>query len=436
MIRRITMVARREYLAYVRTKTFIVGALLLPAMFVLGIGIMALLESFPKPERVFSFLDETGRYGEKITQGILERAKDRTIDTGLRRFAFRTPEEILGHKSLFSPRAALIDSVRTRSIMMLFVLSDSGSSVPVLYSYAADLTEAEENLKDIVSKIASRAVLEDVLSSLEADSAVIALAVRGLKTKTRAVTERGAEAPKAEHFLRSAMPMILVYILWIGIMMSASHLITSTLEEKMNRTFEVLLSAVSPTELMTGKLLGQAAAGLTLIAIWLVVAGIGAGVVPRFVSSDQIGSLSGLLPASLLFWFIVFFLLAFLFIASMYVAIGSVCNTMREANSLAQPIVFVLVVPVMMMFYAAKNPDHIIVKVLSFIPPFSPFLMVNRLPASPPPPWWQPLVSAVILLAATVLVIQAAGRVFRIGILMYGKRPSLPEILRWARRSG
>jgi ABC-2 type transport system permease protein len=242
--------------------------------------------------------------------------------------------------------------------------------------------------------------------------------------------------------IRQWLPSAFVYLLWVAIFAIAQMLLTSVIEEKSNRIIEVLLSSVTPGELMIGKLLGIAAVGLTMIAVWIgsfvavalwqaagtaATGGAGGGELAQ-VPSDIATLLrtTWLLPA-----FAVYFLLGFLFYAGLILALGSTCNTLKEAQSFMGVIVMFLMVPLLTMTYIPRDPNGPLATALSWFPPYTPFVMMNRVTADPP--LRDVIGTMLLLLAATAVVLWGAGKVFRIGVLRTGQPPKLLELLRWLR---
>ncbi|HLU37778.1 MAG TPA: ABC transporter permease, partial [Planctomycetota bacterium] len=222
-------------------------------------------------------------------------------------------------------------------------------------------------------------------------------------------------------------PVVFVYLLWIAVFSIAQMLLTNTVEEKSNRIIEVLLSSVSPHQLMNGKILGIAATGLTMIGSWVVFALIGLKVVDLDVAWSAVVSDPLYLGS-----FIGYFLAGYLIYAAVLVAIGSVCNSLKEAQNLMQPVILVLMVPVIAMFFVVRDPNGTVARILTYIPVYTPFLMMNR--ASGPPPLWEYVASTILILLTIAAAFWAAGRVFRVGILMTGKPPRIGEVLGWLLR--
>ena len=184
----------------------------------------------------------------------------------------------------------------------------------------------------------------------------------------------------------------------------------------------MLLSSVSPFQLMAGKIFGTCAVGLTLMTIW-AVGGFGA------LAFNGLH----LVDTAQLVLCLVYYLLGFVLIASLMVAVGSACNTLKEAQNLLSPVMFLLTIPMFFWVAVGKEPNGTLATVMSMIPPFTPFLMMMRIASVPAPPPFQIAASIAILALAAFLAMRFAARVFRVGSLLYGKPPSVREIFRWMR---
>ena len=244
-----------------------------------------------------------------------------------------------------------------------------------------------------------------------------------------------AEVARKDIALKWA-PVAFVYLLWISVFMMAQMMLTNTIEEKSNRIIEVLLSSISPLELMTGKILGIAVTGLMVVGSWALFFALGIYLMPTFFPQSEgiiasLGLGSILANPAYLASFIIYFVLGFLLYASVLGGIGSVCNSLKEAQNLQQPVVLILIIPLLAMMPIASDPNGTLARVLSFIPPFTPFVMMNR--AGGPPAAWEYALTSVLLLLTVWLTFRGAAKIFRIGILMTGKPPKLREMLRWLR---
>lgn len=252
--------------------------------------------------------------------------------------------------------------------------------------------------------------------------------VKSLTTRPRGtvttVTERGEHrGGEAAAYL---VPMGFMMLLWISVFSSGQYLLTTTIEEKSSRVMEVLLSAASSMQIMSGKIIGQGAVGLTILAVY-----VGAGI----VSAQQFGAL-GLIPIDRLVWLGVYFVMAYFLIASLMAAIGSAVNEMREAQSMMSVVMLVLIIPMMLWMPILKQPNSTFSVVASMIPPATPFVMALRLGQTGEPiPGWQIFASIVIGFIAVFISVWAAAKIFRVGALMYGKPPNWRTLLRWIRQA-
>jgi ABC-2 type transport system permease protein len=244
--------------------------------------------------------------------------------------------------------------------------------------------------------------------------------------------EKGLEAMGAADIIRQWAPSAFVYLLWVAIFSVMQMLLSNTIEEKSNRIIEVLLSSVTPGELMMGKLLGIAAIGLTMVGAW-VAALFGILSWKSGGASELAGQVLLVLRTSnLVPLFAVYFLLGYLMYAAFILSLGSVCNTLKEAQSYMAAMTLLMIVPLMTMTFIPKDPNGPLARVLSWIPLYTPFIMMNR--ANSDPPLIDLAGTLVLLLATTIGALYLAGRIFRIGILRTGQPPRIVEMLRWALR--
>jgi ABC-2 type transport system permease protein len=226
---------------------------------------------------------------------------------------------------------------------------------------------------------------------------------------------------------------IFVMILYMSLLLYGIAVMRGILEEKSNRVMEVLLGSLSPDQLMTGKIIGIGLVGLTQMAVYAATA----GVVRVYIAANQVeGDWTAMLDAFSpvkMFYFVVFFVLGYFMFTALFAAVGAVCNSEQEAQNLQTPLVMCLVVPMLATLFFVGNPDSTVAVVVSLIPIFTPMVMFMRISVLTPP-LWQILLSVVLLLATIWVFFKGVAKIFRVGILMYGKRPTIPEILRWARR--
>jgi ABC-2 type transport system permease protein len=221
------------------------------------------------------------------------------------------------------------------------------------------------------------------------------------------------------------VPFFFMFLMFMGIYANGQQMLTSIIEEKSSRVIEVLLSAVSPFQLMAGKILGIAGIGLTVIALWGIAA---------YATANWQG-LNIEVPVELMLYFAVYYILGFLLFTSILAAIGSVCNTIKEAQSLMMPISFLFILPIMAWPLFVEHPEGTMAKAASFFPLLTPMVMILRISSSSDVSLIEILATMVVLAVAVLAVMWMSAKIFRTGILMYGKRPNLTEILRWLRQS-
>jgi ABC-2 type transport system permease protein len=237
------------------------------------------------------------------------------------------------------------------------------------------------------------------------------------------VTATGDSASRADFsFL---LPMGFTILLMISVMSSGQALLTTTIEEKSSRTIEVILSAVSPLELLTGKILGQLAVGLTILVTYSSMGIFG------LVSMAMIG----LLDPSLIVYLFLFFLITYVIMGSIMAAIGSAVNELREAQSLMTPVTLFMMIPWLFWYPISRDPNSLFATIISFVPPMNAFAMLLRLTSTSPPPMWQVWLSIVVGISAACGALWFASRIFKIGLLMHGRPPNLATLLRWARQA-
>ena len=230
---------------------------------------------------------------------------------------------------------------------------------------------------------------------------------------------------QAHEIVNMLVPFFFMYLIFLGMVGTGQQMLGSIIEEKSSRIIEVLLSAVSPFQLMAGKILGLAGIGMTVMALWFAAA----------YAAARWQDLNVDVSTELLLYFVVYYILGFLFFSAVLTGIGSVCNTIKETQSLMMPVMLIFIIPMIAWFKLVQSPNGTMARVFSFIPPMTPMVMILRLTASADV-WFIEIGASILLLLVAVLAVTwAAAKIFRTGILMYGKKPGLFEILRWLRQS-
>jgi ABC-2 type transport system permease protein len=223
--------------------------------------------------------------------------------------------------------------------------------------------------------------------------------------------------------------LLFTMIMMMVIISYGNTLMRSVIDEKNSRIIEVLVSSVTPGQIMSGKILGLGAASMSQVVIWILM---GALMGTGGFGAAYIGGAASIFSPAFAVWFVLFLILGFAFFSCLFALIGAIAPTEQDAQHFIGPITMTLIVPIVIEFAIIENPSVLWVRLLSYVPPFSPSVMLMRLTFGRIDVW-EPLLSAAILAGVVIGVAWFSGRVFRIGILMTGKRPTLPEILKWVK---
>jgi ABC-2 type transport system permease protein len=283
---------------------------------------------------------------------------------------------------------------------------------------AAGLDDATEG---VIHEGLRQALVSARLKQSGLDPASVETSMRVTRPNTVVVAANGQQQERRG--FNRALPFIMGILLFMGVMMGGQTLMTSTIEEKSSRVVEVLLAAVSPLELMWGKLIGQLGIGLLMMSVY-----VGLGMLALFQFA-----MIGLLDPMLVVYLLLFFLISYLVYGSIMMAIGAAVNQMADAQSLMGPVMMLLVAPYVLTPFIGQAPNSAFSTAVSFIPPVNSFAMLARLASSSPPPVWQVLLSMLVGIAAAATAVWFASKIFKIGLLMHGKPPSFATLIRWAK---
>jgi len=444
MIQRIGLVAAREYVATVSRKGFLIGLLVTPVLIflfaVLGPRIMN--SRSPRVSGQLELIDPTAVVAPELKASLEPQAIAARRARGTAEGAPQGPAAA-AQLTASIPQITLLEPPRTDDINQdkrwLVTTSTMGAPHLGLVVVHPDAVVRAAGRSDYGSydlylaahvdeatETAIRDGMQDALIGARMkqsgiDRQAVEASMRVASPTVTVVTAAGAQ-PSRRGFARM-LPIICVVLLFIGIMSGGPALMTSTVEEKSSRVVEVLLAAVSPVELMAGKLLGLLGIGLTIVAVYL-----GLGV---FALGEY--SLAGNLDPMLIVYLIVFYLLASMVYGGLMLAIGAAVNQVAEAQSLMGPLMFLLLVPYLLSFMVGAAPNSALSVALSFVPPLNSFVILARLASATPPPLWQVLGSMLAGLAGAAVTVWFAAKVFRIGLLMHGKPPNFATLIRWAR---
>ncbi len=425
--RNVLAIVRREFLERVRKKSFLVSTILTPLIFGALMVLPAALALLRHEEVTVAVVDRTGWAGPLVMEARPERPKTPNPEGGLEAEADRRQEAALTFRA--EPAGADLETLKrdleARILDGILVLDpDPQEELKATY-FAKSLTNTP--LMGLLTLKLNQARLQQKLQRLGLDPKVAA-ELKGRVEMNLVKVEKGGKTRKGNLFTDLFRPILLAFVIYFMVIMYGVALSNGVLEEKNGKIVEVLLSAVRPFELMAGKIAGIAAVGLLQYLIWFLV---GAGLYlanPLNVASAEGGWMRPLEMAVL----VLYFLVGFVFYASIYAAVGAVCTTQQEAQQWQTPVTFGLVVPFVLMMPTLQNPHAGWVVFLSLFPLTSPITMLLRVGAVEVPPW-EIGASLALLLLGTLGVTWVAAKIYRAGILMTGKRPSIPEILRWMR---
>jgi ABC-2 type transport system permease protein len=416
-MRKILKIAQREYIETVKTKAFIFGILMLPVMIgliIFFIRRMSPEKAGPQPPVKVAVNDLTGKLAAEIEASF----NNHNQENPKRQIQLHLPE-IQQDSDEFEEQAR--NKLRQGQVDVYVVLDRNvldGSGKIHLYTYK----QKASNI-DILSSIEYIFYKEVVNQRYKIQNLSQELLEKLRNVPIERVEIGPAEGQdrvqsKTDTVMKMMIPFFFMYLMFLGIFISGQQIISGVIEEKSSRVIEVLLSAVSPFELMAGKILGLAGTGITLVSLWAGAA---------FLTARS-QSINIEITAQFVIYFAIYYIFGFLLVSSILAGAGSVCNTIKETQSLMMPLTMIFIIPLLSWFKVVQDPNGTMARVFSFIPPLTPLVMVLRL-SSGSDIWTVEIIASIILLAATVLAaIWAAAKVFRTGILMYGKRLSIREV--------
>ena len=454
MTTRILHVALRDFLATVMTKGFIIGLLVVPiigaVMYLVGPWLFD--DSRYRIEGEYAVVDPTGAVLPAMSAALDPGAvADRRMNE-FRRTLGDAPEAVRGMAEA-AMRQSMDDALGPAPNVRLRVLPADAdveaakawlneepdgprhTALIVIHEHAVTAGAAQElgaydlfvppglddRDLDFIHDSVGDAIVDARVAARSLDRGELDALLRVPRPRSTTV------GPDAERDtvggLNFMLPMAFMMLMFLGVMSGGQTMLTSMIEEKSTRVVEVLLSAVSPMELMAGKLIGGVAITLVMLGLYIAM---GLVLLSTF-------SLFGLLDPWLIVYLALFFLIGFFLFGSLMLAVGAAVNDMTEAQTLQMPLILVLMVPWFIWPAVSRNPGSTFAVVVSHLPPINSFGMLLRLGSTQPPPWWEVWLSILVGLASVVAAVWVAAKVFRIGLLMYGKPPDLKTLIRWVR---
>jgi ABC-2 type transport system permease protein len=440
-VRKLWAVLKREYRETVRKPSFLVMTVLAPFLMAALMVVPALLAVKGMGERRVAILDGTGRLGA-VAETLRQESSRGTSPFARGGRAGREggptgkilPEYVdlsgVDQKNAVGPYLGRLSKESTPEERLLdgilLIPADAFARPVTKLTYfsrsAADLL-AQERL----GRVVNRALQRERLASRGLEPSEVELLLAPLPVQSVQVTKSGQERTGGEGSF--AVAMLFLALLFIPSLVYGQEVMRGVIQEKTDRVVEILVSSMTPMELLSGKILGMAAVGLTQMAVWMAMAGLllGSG-----LSQAQAAGLdlSTVLRPAVAVWFVVFFLLSYLVTVGAYAAGGAIVSSEKEAQQVLTPVMIVFMVPWFLMMPILTNPDSTLSVVLSLVPIYTPMTMFIRILVSEPPAW-QVALSLVLSVATIAFLLKATAKVFRAGLLATGKRPTIPELWRW-----
>jgi ABC-2 type transport system permease protein len=449
-------IIKREYLQQVRGKAFWISTFLIPT---LGLGMIfiqvALTKNLVAKGRI-AVVDLSGRLyepfvaeykarptdeepekpkkddkaqprvDEKSVTEKMNESRSQKITTQLDLFKVdATPE------TLRAIRTRLNEDVQKERIKAYIVLTPQTLETGAA-EWRAQSVKAEVVMREQIANYLSRAATKERLKDRGVDPKLYdAARLRVDLEPHEAKDVESGESGKNVGF-NLAVSATFFFLIYLSIFIYGAYIMRGVLEEKNNRIVEVIVSSVRPTTLMLGKILGIGLVGLTQYTVWATLAI--ALALPGVAAIAGMGEGLPHIPAATIGAFVLFFLLGYFLYASLYAALSAPFNTEQEAQQFVMIPGMMLVLTSTTWFFAYNQPNGRLATVLSIFPFTAPLIMFMRISVQTPP-LWQIATSVALLVATILLVAWFAGRIYRVGILMYGKKPTLPEIFRWAMKA-
>lgn len=435
-MRKLLAVIRREFMVRVRTRAFVISTVLGPVLLGMLFVLPMLLESRDRaPKRIVVLDAAGGNFGSRVAEALSGARRGSGADAPPRYqvVSVMATEGSTAPLDTLTPHLGVKDA-GPDALVGVVVVADSVIETGRMHYYGSNVGSLSE-MGDL-QRILRQAVIAERLSRSGVDVSVLAAATAPVSLETSRVSNGQASGESGESSFMLAY--VMSFLLYFALIIYGIQVMGSVVEEKTNRIMEILVSSLSPFELMLGKVIGVGSVALLQLGIWtgtakvlasqrVAIAGL-LGASPSDAMSMPIPSISG----ELLAVYLSFFVLGFFLYSAAYAAVAATVSTQQEAQQAAMPITLCIVVGLMLMFGLLDEPNGTLARTMSMIPFFAPFVTPVRYSLSPLP-LMEVLASAGITGLGVLAVAWVAGRIYRVGILMYGKRASVMEILRWIR---
>jgi ABC-2 type transport system permease protein len=412
-VKKIFTIARWEYIEKVRTKTFIISIFVTPAILLLfSLAPTWFTKNADDSTRAYGIIDSSGIYFKPLKISLEEVE----LKNGQPKFIIIN---LFNENENFSDIKKSADNDVTKNKLEGYILIMNGGSDKIKIDFRSRGSGSFDDI-NIIEEIFNKVKNKLLLNNAGVDSSVISAAMKYVLVNPIKIEENGKES-KADFLTLFFSSFIFIMLLMMMILSTGNMLVRSLLEEKSNRLIEILVSSCTQKELLAGKVIALSGLGFTQIFIWSAL-----GLVTAGASLVPMNVFDNILPM------MVYFILGYVFYVSIFVGIGSICSTEQEAQQITSYISIILTLPVIFSISAIEHPGSLLVRILSFIPFTSASVMILRVKIESIPMW--EYVSTVMIMVVSIYVtIVSSAKLFKIGILSYGKRPSVKELLRWIR---
>ena len=431
-MRKVLTIATSEFLTAVRAKGFLIGIVFMPVLFGGALALQKVVDKQvdAKP-RTIAVIDDTGELLPPLMEAVAawnrgERDLGPVQRHGPTFLIERIAPDTGDRQTL---RLELSDRVRRNDLFAFAELPqgllrpDTAEKIRY-YSSAPAYGDLPNWLhRSVMKEVVKRRFAAADVSPIIVASLIRPLAIEELGLLDRSVDGSVRAATKVDKVRTLGVPLAFMFVLFIIVMTTTPQLLNSVLEEKMSRISEVLLGSVTPFQLMLGKLIASTAVSGVLTLVYLSGAA---------YAAHRWGYLDVIDPR-MLAWFVVFLLLAVAIYGSLFIAIGSACSDLKDAQNLMTPAMMLIIIPALMWPAVTRAPQSPLSVGASLFPPATPFLMLLRLALEERPPAWQVALGVGLTLLTTIFIVWAAGKIVRTGLLMQGKGITLAELFRWVK---
>ncbi len=423
----ILIIARREYLERVRSRSFVIMTFFIPLL-MFGVTVVPTMlanrgSSEVKHMVVVAADRDTAEMIRSRIEQEQEKPKEKTDSKPIQKRSLPAANftVAVSTNTAESERAALTAKVKAKELDAFLWATPDAIKARKLDFVTNDVSSFIDN--GVLGLTVNDALRRQALKNKGLKDDEIEASLESVEVAPQSPLGKGAPDPKVMYIATLGMVMVL----YMTVLLYGINVMRSILEEKTSRIMEVMLSTASAKDLMAGKILGVGAVGLTQVGIWAATAGILSGGALVGVAA----LIKGVLSVKLLIYFGVYFLLGYVLYSTLCAAVGSMVNSEQEAQQMQFLVMMPMILSVIFIINIFQHPSSSLAIFGSLFPFTAPLVMFSRIAIQPDTPWWQIALSIGILVATIYGMVLLCGRIYRVGILMYGKKPSLPEIMKW-----